>query len=255
MEMHILPGDSLVEAFKETKIGGEIVVCRECLVDGDVSARSLDDFWEIRANFLNKDDSEDEKNYHTYAKPEFEKILNVSGSATVNLWFEYELFCQVNMWFCLYLLRDAKAAIYRVEPVVRNSENRWLGFGGLNEVDLQKCFNARKIFTPGDLELGAKLWQAFQNGDFEELLGLSKSKSEVFPYLEEVCFAASEQGIRPKSVLQEIIDKGETDFGKIFRKFNETEGVYGFGDLQVKRIYDELRNANFSSAENSLQSS
>ena len=52
---------------------------------------------------------------------------------------------------------------------------------------------------------------------------------------------------RPKEILQKIITEGESNFGKVFRKFNETAGVYGFGDLQVKRIYDEVWNANFSS--------
>ncbi len=36
--IHVLAGDSLVEPFKNTNIKGEIVVCRECLIDGDLKA-------------------------------------------------------------------------------------------------------------------------------------------------------------------------------------------------------------------------
>jgi Holliday junction resolvasome RuvABC DNA-binding subunit len=30
------------------------------------------------------------------------------------------------------------------------------------------------------------------------------------------------------------------DFGSIFRAFNERESIYGFGDLQVRRMFDKL---------------
>jgi hypothetical protein len=35
----------------------------------------------------------------------------------------------------------------------------------------------------------------------------------------------------------------ETDeFGPVFKEFNKRESIYGFGDLQVKRIFDEIKN-------------
>ncbi len=249
--MHILPGDSLVETFKETNIEGEIIVCRECLIDGNLSAENLEDFWRIRENYLSKTYIEVENQYKINVKSEFEKLLNVPKNIEVNLWFEYELFCQANMWFCLYLLQDCEAKIYWVEPIVRNSEDIWKGFGGLNKNNLEECFEARKKFSNEELKLGAELWESFQSKDFDKLRNLSPSESKCFPYLKEVCEAAIEKETRPKEVLRKIIADGESDFGKIFSKFNETEGIYGFGDLQVKKIYDELRNPNFSSPDQS----
>jgi hypothetical protein len=35
---------------------------------------------------------------------------------------------------------------------------------------------------------------------------------------------------------------GTTDFGLIFKEFNKREAIYGFGDLQVKRLLDGLLN-------------
>ncbi len=241
MEMHVLPGDSLVETFEATKIGGEVIVFRECLIDGDVFAETLEDFWEIRASYLDDAFPDPDKSYNSHAKPEFEKILNAAESATINLWFEYELFCQVNLWFCLFLLRDSGADIYRVEPAVRKADDLWLGFGGLSEHELENCFSQRKKLSPGDVMLGSQLWLAFQTGNFEQLRILSGTETESFPYLGDVCAAAAELETRPKHALKKIISEGETEFGKVFRKFNETEGVYGFGDAQVKRLFDEIR--------------
>jgi hypothetical protein len=240
MKIHILPGDALVETFKKTNIEGEIAVCRECLIDGDLSAENLEDFWRVRENYLSEAYPEGETSYGKKVKSEFEKLLDAPKNAGINLWFEYELFCQANMWFCLYLLEKSEAEIYRVEPIVRNEKDIWNGFGGLSKDDLQKCFDARKKFTREDVKLGADLWKAFQNKDFNHLKNLAQTESKCFPQLEEVCRAAIEKQNRPKEIVRKIISEGERDFGKVFSKFKETEGVYGFGDLQVKRIYDEI---------------
>lgn len=240
MQMHFLPGDSLVEGFQQTDIKGEITVCRECLIDGDLSAESLENFWRVRENYLSLAYPDATKSYKKDIKAEFEKLLNLSEKNEISLWFEHELFCQANMWFCLYLLQDSKAEIYRVEPRFKNAEDRWKGFGNLKISDLTKCYVARKKFSDKDLKLGADLWKAFQNKDFTKLEKLSQTKSECFPHLKEVCRAAIEQEFRPKKVVETIIADGADNFSKVFKKFYETEGVYGFGDSQVKRIYDEV---------------
>src|SRR5438552_1322160 len=41
MELHFLPGDAQVKEFRESGIGGETLVCRECLVEGDLSGADL----------------------------------------------------------------------------------------------------------------------------------------------------------------------------------------------------------------------
>ena len=236
MKIHVLPGDSLVETFRKTGIEGEIIVCRECLIDGDCSAENLDDFWRERENYLSVAYPESGDFYRENVKPEFEKLVKVKTGDEVNLWFEYELFCQANMWFCIRLLRDKNASVFRVAPVVRSENDLWKGFGKLSEGDLEKCFAERTEFGSEDITLGANLREAFQNKDFRRLKQLSEAESDCFPYLEQVCQAAIELESRPEKRLQEIVSEGETDFHKIFQKFSETEGVYGFGDAQVKRI-------------------
>lgn len=235
MKMHVLPGDALVETFKKTGIEGEIAVCRECLIDGDSTAENLTDFWRERENYLGAAYPDSGDFYAENVKSEFEKLLKVSAEDEVNLWFEYELFCQANMWFCLSLLKDKNADIFRVAPVVRGENDLWKGFGDLSESDLEKCFKQKIRFSDEDILLGVNLWEAYQNKDFQGLERLSETESDCFPYLEKVCRAAIEMQTRPKERLQEIISEG-TDFREIFQKFRETEGVYGFGDAQVKRI-------------------
>ncbi|NBC04287.1 MAG: hypothetical protein GVY20_11350 [Bacteroidetes bacterium] len=52
-QYHRLNGDALKEQFP-VRISGEIIVCRECLVDGPVDGETLGNLFETRANFIVK---------------------------------------------------------------------------------------------------------------------------------------------------------------------------------------------------------
>ena len=241
MKIHVLAGDALAGDFKNCAIDGEVVVCRECLIEGEVKAQTIEDFWQVRAGFIEKSYGESKEKYFQNVAGEFEKLKNLeSRESEINLWFEYELFCQVNLWFCLNYLREIEAKIFRVAPVVRKKEEIWKGFGSLESADLEKCFAARIEFTEKDILLGAELWRAFQDSDFDTLEKLSKTESECFPHLKEVCRAAIEKDSRPKIILREIVAAGKIDFADIFPEFSNRAGVYGFGDSQVKNILSEI---------------
>lgn len=241
MKVHVLPGDALAEDFKATGIGGEIIVCRECLVEGEVRAENLEEFWQTRAAFIGDAYEAGREKYFSAVRGEFEKLENLARKGSeINLWFEYELFCQVNLWFTLYFLQASEAKIFRVAPSVRAREDVWKGFGGLSAEDLEKCFADRIEFSAVDRQLGADLWKAFQNADTAALERLSKNESPAFPYLKEVGRAEIEKASRPRQILKEIMANGKTDFAQIFPEFSARAGVYGFGDAQVKRILAEI---------------
>ena len=241
MILHVLPGDAVVEKFKATKIEGEIAVCREALIDGDVSGETLPEFWENRARFHSLESQKGEDDYHETVVREFAKLTALQSGSAINLWFEYELFCQVNMWFCLSLLDGSTADIFRVEPVVALDREIWDGFGNLSPEDLRKCFEARVRLSPDDVDLGAKLWSAYKERDHSELARLSTSKSPAFPMLQKVCDAEIEKEFRPKEIIREVAEGAGSNFDEVFRAFKARAGVYGYGDTQVKKIWQSLR--------------
>lgn len=241
MKIHVLAGDAIADNFKQADINGETIVCRECLVEGDVNAASLKEFWQIRSKFITNNYGEKEEKYFQNSVGEFEKLRTLATSETeVNLWFEYDLFCQVNLWFCLYLLKESKAKIFRVAPILRQGDEIWKGFGGLETEVLEKCFAERVKFNDAEILLGANLWKAYQIADFETLDKLSETKSSCFPYLREVCRAEIAKNSLPGRVLRGIMAAGKTDFAEIFTEFTTQAGVYGFGDLQIKRLMSEI---------------
>ena len=240
MKLHVLPGDAIVETFNAADIDGEIAVCRECLIEGDVSGETLAAFWKKRAEFLASANGETDARYMANVAGELEKLTALSTEDSVFLWFEYELFCQVNYWFCLDLLEGSSADVFRVVPIVRDEASKWQGFGRLSAEDLKTSFAARVQLTSDDTRLGSELWQAYRTHEWDELRRLSETASSAFPMLKETAEAAIAKDERPQAILREILEEGTSGFEEIFEKFSARAGVYGFGDSQVRRILENL---------------
>jgi Domain of unknown function (DUF1835) len=249
MVYHVLNGDALYAAFSEAVIPGEVIVARECLIEGNLRGDALTDFWNGRAAYLHKVYHEAPENYYKRVVNELEKIINAHNQSEFNLWFGYDLFCRTNMWFVLSLLyhKSQEAKIFIVYPFHLSMDKIWEDFGSATADDLRKCFQLRILLNETDLLLGDDLWSAYKNSDFGKLKNLSQIHSIAFPYLEEVCQAQidryptdGKKG-RPERVLEEIIWSGVKDFYSVFGEFSRREGVYGFGDSQLKQLYDQIK--------------
>jgi hypothetical protein len=248
MIFHVLNGDALVDRFVATGLQGEMVVMRECLIEGDLSGDTLDALYLTRANYLTKAYSEVQKSYFDEVVSEFNKLSAAPDESEFNLWFGYDLFCNANMWFVLSLLQGLSISkrIYVVYPSYLTGNDVWQDFGGASPDDLLKSYNKRIPFAKSDLQLAAALWEAYKHTDLVPLALLSKQPSICFPYLEEVCRAHIERFTdyggkgRPEKIVEELIAGGETGFPIVFSSFFKRAGVYGFGDLQVRRIYDKV---------------
>ena len=240
MIYHVLPGDSTVGEFNKTGIEGKVIVCREALIDGPIEAETLHEFWEQRARFIVAAHGSDEIEYHEKVAGELILLTELESDDEVYLWFEYELFCSVNMWFCMSLLAETEAAVFRVEPIGLDETTRWEGFGKFDADDLRACVELRTKLTSADIELGRDLWNAYRHDDHTALRELAKTESEAFPFLAEVVAAAIDQDLEPLEVVRSITAGGETDFGKIFVEFKRRAGVYGYGDVQVQKLFDRI---------------
>lgn len=236
MIIHVLPGDSLAPEFAAAGIEGDVVVFREALIDGDLSGETLDEFWDRRANFLALHYGGDPIEYQEGVAYEVERLLDLPRGSEVNLWFEHELFCQVNMWFCLSLLRGSENKIFRVMPTGLLPDQTWAGFAGHTADDLATAFSSRTQFTEADIETAAELFAAFGARDAERLRELREYRSPCFPFLKEVCTAAAVIETKPAEILEQIRRSGVTEFDAVFAAFRERAGVYGFGDSQVERL-------------------
>lgn len=240
MIYHVLPGDAVVETFRDAGIEGEVIVCREALVEGPVNAGSPEEFWAMRERYFTETYTEVPGDYRIMVTDELNKLRDTSAAAEINLWFENELFCQLNMWFCMDLIGDTMADVYRVLPPVGDEADKWKGFGTLPPEELGRCYSERIAVTTVDLQFGARLWDAYRTGEIERFARLCEQHSATFPYLGEVCEAAIAINERPREILRDITSNGKKEFSDIFAEFGKRAGVYGFGDSQVRRLLDEI---------------
>ncbi len=252
MQYHILNGDALKAQIPTDKIDGSFIICRECLIDGDISGDSLLEFWDNRANFIEETYGAEAGRYNEHALPQFQKILELSSKDEVNLWFGDDLFCQMNLCFIVYLL-DTIGCREQLFLVKAQSDN-WLEFGGMSPTELVNAYENKVRLSKEDFQLLVKTWKAFQQNDLSLLSTLAQSKTTNFPHFQEVIqahidrFPVNGKLARPQQRLLDIKTQLQTDdFGQIFQQFSEEEGIYGFGDLQVKAMFDDLRKVQVSS--------
>lgn len=243
--LHILNGDSLAYKFPND-IHGDKAITRECLVDGPVDGHSLEELWVVRDQFLSQNyGNSPDGNYFVKVVPEFEKILTVASNTKVYCWFELDLFCQVNFWFVMHLLENHKGDIYLVLP--EKADIR-LGFAELSDRQMEEHFRDAKLLTKNQREVLANLWKMYQMHHIDEAMTLSKQVSYEMPFLLPAVQAwkdsipHGEYPGKPKATIIQIIkDLGTDDFPKVFREFRNRIPIYGFGDSQVRRLYDEVK--------------
>ena len=240
MIYHVLPGDAQVEEFRKTALEGELIVFRDALVTGPIDEANVDEFWDRRAHFVLSEYGEDEIDYHEKVADELLRLEDIGNGDEANLWFEFELFCSVNYWFCLDQLNNSGTKIYRVAPVDVSPDNVWEGFGKHAADDLRTCFESRVELSDADVATGAELWAAFRNRELEKLRDLGDYRSPAFPFLKEVCEAAAEIETRPAELVREIVVSGKNGIEEVFPEFRSRAGVYGFGDLQVEKLIERV---------------
>ena len=228
--------------FPQKQIKGALIVARECLIEGDFSGESLDDFWKTRAAFMQRQYKVDLPSYKKKTIAEFQKIIAIPKPSIVYLWFEDDLFCMCNFWFSLSLL-PIETTIYLVKP----KADDWNGFGSMSQEELHQAYQNKNLLEAEERALMLQCWKAYKTHNLKHLQSLSKNNSPHFPKLAAVCqahvdrFPNPGELSRPALILQSILSvQSNKEFKNIFPIFNQQAGIYGFGDVQVKQIYDQV---------------
>jgi hypothetical protein len=246
--IHLLNGDMLLQAFPAEAIPGQRLVFRECLIEGPLAAETGPLFWQRRAAFLNSAYGVSAERYQETTLQELGRLPARSSTRDINLWFENDLFCQVNLWFLVAYLHQQQLSerLYRVYPLIQKPNSPWTVFADHTAHELEQCFLHRQPFTEADIALARALWSAYARGDDTELLALSSQPSSALRMLPEIVEAQldrkhnSPQTGRPEIALMALRAEGFSEDDALFREFSKREPIWGFGDWQVKRLLKGL---------------
>jgi hypothetical protein len=242
---HILNGDCLNDQLKNTPIDGNMIIFRECLIDGPVNGETLNEFWQNRASFISKEYKVLQTEYYNKTVVEFKKIIQIPNGADLCLWFEHDLFCQVNMWFLISVLSNRTGLnVFRISPICHHEKEFWRGFGASTPEMLSQAYQEKILLKDQDFKLGCDLWEAYRKHDLLAMKKLSNQTSGCFYMLEEVCqahidrFGLNQNDGKPEKLVREILQEGHKPFDDVMQEFSEVGGIYGIGDLQLKKIYE-----------------
>lgn len=238
--IHLLNGDALHE---KLTVDGAIYIFREALCDGPVLYSGPDDLWSLRQSFMVTNYGADAKEYTERTMMEFEAFLSAAALAeSIQLWFEWDLFCQVNLWYIVSRLRQygITGKIHWIQPP---GEAGWGGFGPAKSITGVEMVAWTHVLIPEALDYFEQLWSAYASTDPADWQIFSQAPPEPFSKLKPVLVAETDRrngSVELHRLTDDLIRKyGKNGFVPAFREFCKDHGYYGFGDLQFKSLWDQ----------------
>jgi len=239
---HILNGDALHEHFPSNLKDEKIIVFREMLMDGPLSAVLDIAFYKQRSDYIDALAGENAQ-YLELVRPQIDQIKNLPDNSTAYLWFEHDLFCQVNFWSCVTWMSKYcdGLKLYIVEPPSKD----WRGFGWMSEEDLSLAFSNARLLGQADIEDCKEAFRLYVGKDvtainkYTSQAGLNDTIKDALNA--EVTRLPDADG--QIALHQIVIDLGKEeggDFAKAFKRFSQEHGIYGMGDFQFKILFDKL---------------
>ena len=246
--LHITNGNTLTDYLKELDINGEILTWGEMLCEGPL-VESIDSelFLNTRKEFLNTTYNIEIDEYEF--KEELNKLNNTDLFSEIVLWFEYDLFCHINLIGVIHLIhqKGINLPLYLVCSGRIKGETELKGLSELKPNQLLKHYNEKIKLSIDDITLASTLWNTYCGKDHNLLKPYIVKKSS-FLYLSSCLkahlkrFPDSKNGLcsLEENVLKLIEGNEIKSRHHLLGYALNYQGYYGFGDLQWIRIIDKL---------------
>lgn len=232
--VHVLNGDATLTLFRQSEVPGEVVICREMMCEGKVKyTKDLTEFFASRAKHLEYHYGIDKQTYYTNVVQELEK-LDLSGSSAdeIILWFEYDLFCQINMLFILHYIASQLPSHPPIS--IANLPHHAL------PQELPKVFEQRIRLQPADLTWAADVWDAWCLRTPQVLETISKLSPGNLTFLPAAIIAHLQRFPDVNTGLSTIeqyfllrLALGSYRWYDLYMLFWDELEIYGFGNFQL----------------------
>jgi len=242
--LHIHNGDSTAVTARAAKIPGEHIAWREALVCGPTPAGlSEDDFISTRAHHLGQSYNIPFEKCLAELRAMHDLLASFSEHDEVVLWFEHDLFCQVQLIYLLNWFAGREMGKTKLSLVCINQfpgVEPFHGLGQLNEAQLTTLLPGRSEIAAAQLDLAVQAWQAYSSPDARSLISLLRTDTSALPFLNDAFkkhlerFPSTRNGLgRVENTALALVPAGYSKFRALFPAFSRRESTYGFGDAQV----------------------
>lgn len=246
--LHIANGESLTSYLRDVGFNDDILTWQEMLCEGNTTEK-IDSpaFLNQRKAFLNTfyDIEIDEYAFHN----ELKVLDRAYDYNRIILWFEYDLFCHINLLAVISLLKEKNISLplYLVCSGRIEGEKDLKGLGELSQKQLLQHFDNKVLLTPNDIEQAITIWQIYCGKDHNLLKPFIIKKSS-FVYLSNCLKAHLERfpnlknglSVLERNVLTIVRDQDIKSKHHLLGYVLNYQGFYGYGDTQIIRIIEKL---------------
>lgn len=247
--LHITNGDSLTNYLTSLNFEGDTLTWHEMLCEGP-TLPNIDspEFFNKRKSFL--------KTFYNIELSDYSfdkslKILdNIGNYKEINLWFEYDLFCHINLIAAISLLyqKDIKKPLYLICSGRIENEKDLKGLAELTPLQLKNQYQNKVQLDQKDIDLAILLWQTYCGKDHNIFKPYITQKSN-FKYLTNCLkahlkrFPNSVTGLNTieENILKLIKLQKIKSLHHLMGYCLNYQGFYGFGDMQFNRLFDKLK--------------
>ena len=242
--LHLLNGESTAQTLAQSGLAGEHLVWKEALIWGPTPAKvDLSEWCHLRADFLaGSNELEAERCFDDLMQQEA-ALGRLANHDEVVLWFEFDLFCQLNLIYVLGRLRGQNLAGTKLSLICIGEFpgiDDFRGLGQLTAVQLVSLFPTRQPVTAEQIGLARRAWNACCSSNPQEIELLLQQDTTPLPFLRSALhlhlrrFPSVRNGLgHLEQMALECIARGVSRFPELFREWSAAEPGYGLGDTQL----------------------
>jgi hypothetical protein len=249
--LHVANGTSTTRVIRSAGIPGTLSIWADPLYDGPVPGGLTDtELLDARARHLagpadraHVDSVNDLRQWRA-------AIERHDSYDELILWFEHDLFDQLNLIQLLTWIRERLPAAKVVSLVCIGSFPSHPGFKGLGELtadELGSLLETRRRVSEAQYSLAEEAWRAFREPTPEALDNLRKRDTAALPYLAAAVarflqeYPWTTDGLsRTERRLLELAAAGKADLSAAFPRMHDGEDVYYITDTSLAELADTL---------------
>ncbi len=238
----ITNGDSAVITMRDARIAGEILPWRDILHEGPVPASlNLEELSAVRAQFLAERGwlSRDEAGSAFHGRDEL--IRRHTSFETVILWFEHDLYDQLQ----LLQILDFFASEKRIDGLFLIQSVKHLGQETAKE--LKSHLHLMEPVSDAHLALGRLAWNSFRAPTPEPWAALLPVSTHILPFLRLALLRLLDELPSPQSGLSRteetifnLIGQGVRSPRGLYEAFTQTEETVFMGNWSFFHALDQL---------------
>jgi len=251
--LHITNGDFTTNYLKSLNFSGDFITWREMLCEGKTTTDvGSENFWKNRFEFLKSSYKVSKKKFIDYTLKEYRTLCNKKSTDEIVLWFDHDLFCQINMVAVISWLKRYRQGyhITLVQSGKIHGSKKIKGINDFTEKQVHKQFKERVTLTKDDIEYADYIWQLYCSDSplrletvhqfnpmspFQNMTTVLEAHIRRFPTVENGLNFDENNTLRTAQAKE--FDSKEN----LIKQLLKEDEVYGFGDVQYDYKINNLK--------------